>query len=334
MYSDSMPNSLYYFLKGIIDYAGLFPPASLSFEETVQNFSQYLRSDSKWMLANIIIPVSKLRMLDQYADNEISSRHPFPISVLAPGCDTIEEFQNLTDHVLGEISRLNHSLTDLIHTTSFEVKLPLEVVEAADPELVEELLNETTIRFEQRYKAPCKLFYELSAGSNIESYSEPVFQALAAQNEIIKEENFEQTHFTGFKLRTGGVNSEDFPSAETVALVIRLARKYKVPLKFTAGLHHPVRHFNESVQTKMHGFFNVFAAGMLSYTHDFDLHQVKEVLLEEDPAVFRFDDDGFAFHDYRIGNKEIEELRSSVLISFGSCSFDEPLDDLKQLGLI
>ena len=43
-------------LEGIIDYAGLYPPASLDLQSVVHNWSEFLQSDDNWMLARLIIP--------------------------------------------------------------------------------------------------------------------------------------------------------------------------------------------------------------------------------------------------------------------------------------
>jgi hypothetical protein len=105
-------------------------------------------------------------------------------------------------------------------------------------------------------------------------------------------------------------------------------------MKCTAGLHHPIRHYADSVQTKMHGFFNVFGGAMLSYAHDLSDEQLMEVVREEDPEHFSFTSEGFQWKNFTVPVHEIAELRKSALVSFGSCSFDEPREDLEQLELL
>ena len=61
-----------------------------------------------------------------------------------------------------------------------------------------------------------------------------------------------------------------FPSPEQVAFVMAACRDRNLPLKFTAGLHHPVRMYRDEVQTKMYGFLNIFVAGMLAHTQNLD----------------------------------------------------------------
>jgi hypothetical protein len=138
----------------------------------------------------------------------------------------------------------------------------------------------------------------------------------------------------GLKLRCGGLEPSAFPSPEQVAFVITACRDALVPLKFTAGLHHPLRHYDEGVKTKMHGFLNVFGAGVLAHRHRLDEEQVRAIIADEDPTHFVFDDDCFRWKDYAATVGEIRLARQLAVTSFGSCSFDEPRDDLRTLGLL
>ena len=137
----------------------------------------------------------------------------------------------------------------------------------------------------------------------------------------------------GLKLRTGGVTSEAFPSPEQIAWVITEVREAGVPMKCTAGLHHPIRHFNSSVNTKMHGFLNVFGAGVLAFANGISQAQIQSILEDEDPANFIFDEAGFEWRGLRVANSAMMRARQSIT-SFGSCSFDEPREDLRSLGLL
>lgn len=83
----------------------------------------------------------------------------------------------------------------------------------------------------------------------------------------------------GFKLRTGGVTAGAFPSPEQIASgAITEVREAGIPMKCTAGLHHPIRHFNQSVNTKMHGFLNVFGAGVLAFANGISQAQIQSIL--------------------------------------------------------
>ena len=108
----------------------------------------------------------------------------------------------------------------------------------------------------------------------------------------------------------------------------------QIPLKFTAGLHHPVRNYDPGVRCHMHGFLNVFVAGVLSHALGLDIHDIRGVLDEIDPRQFTFTEDSLGWSEAAAAIDEVELARRSRVISFGSCSFDEPREGLKDLGLL
>jgi len=108
---------------------------------------------------------------------------------------------------------------------------------------------------------------------------------------------------------------------------------HQVPIKFTAGLHHPIRQYRDEVQTKMHGFLNVLGAAVLAAEHKWDAHQTAAMLEDESAESFSFDDEFFAWHEWKIDIKRLKDRRKFVT-SFGSCSFDEPREDLRALNFL
>jgi hypothetical protein len=137
----------------------------------------------------------------------------------------------------------------------------------------------------------------------------------------------------GYKLRTGGVTADAFPSSVQIARAILASTKYHVPIKFTAGLHHPIRKFRDEVKTEMHGFLNVLGAGVLSAEHHWDEAQMIEMLEDQRSQSFEFHDTVFAWREWEITLDRIKARRKFVT-SFGSCSFDEPREDLRALNLL
>jgi hypothetical protein len=167
------------------------------------------------------------------------------------------------------------------------------------------------------------VFFESSSGEDWQPRAENLIRALRKLKD----------RHVGFKLRTGGVTADAFPSIEQVAWAITTVRDAGVPIKCTAGLHHPIRHYNESVQTKMHGFLNVFGAGVLAEAHGLLQAQIQSILEDENPENFTFDENGFTWKGLRVATSEIATSRLFTT-SFGSCSFDEPREDLRNLGLL
>ena len=138
----------------------------------------------------------------------------------------------------------------------------------------------------------------------------------------------------GAKLRCGGVTPEAFPSCERIAGFIDNCRRLGLPLKCTAGLHHPVRHQSVDPPAMMHGFLNVFGAGILAHALGAGPKVLTACVAETDPAAFSFSDEMFSWRDHQVTAEALEQARGSFLSGFGSCSFAEPRDDLRGLGLL
>ena len=83
----------------------------------------------------------------------------------------------------------------------------------------------------------------------------------------------------------------------------------------------------------MFGFLNVFVAASFALAGSSEA-VVAELLQEHDPNALRFTQDGLAWREHALTLEQLLEARSSFAISFGSCSFREPVDDLHALALL
>ncbi|MDZ7716690.1 MAG: hypothetical protein U5J95_10805 [Balneolaceae bacterium] len=319
-----MNSSLQVFMNGIIDYAGLFPPAQLSLDTSIHNFARYKKGEDADMLSRFIIPASQLHRLEDYGNELFKADPPFDFSVLGKGTEMIADFGDAIEDVIENCEAFNNAHGDTVTTELLEMKLPKEAAFSNDVNLIVDLLNRNAERFAENPQTPSCIFYETIWEENWKNDIQTALKAIEQHNESIEGDD-ESYRYAGFKIRCGGVEAHMFPSAEQVAFALNKAREYNVAIKCTAGLHHPVRHYNDSVQTRMHGFFNVFGGAMLAYAHNLSDEELVEILIEEDPAQFSFTDKGLSFDDYFIPTKEIEELREVALISYGSCSFEEPI---------
>lgn len=114
------------------------------------------------------------------------------------------------------------------------------------------------------------------------------------------------------KVRCGG---ERVPSAGELGRFLRACREAGVPFKATAGLHHPLARHGS------HGFLNVLAAFVFADEAALDGH------VELDERALRWD-------GREAGPDELERGRREGLVAIGSCSFSEPVDDLRDLGVL
>jgi hypothetical protein len=141
------------------------------------------------------------------------------------------------------------------------------------------------------------------------------------------------------KLRTGGVVPEAIPDPGDVARFIGACVAAGVSFKATAGLHHPVR--GEQALTYepggpravMHGFVNVFAGAALAQAGA-SLAELEALLSEGEPSAFRFEPDGLRWRGRVLPADALARARRELSLSFGSCSFAEPVADLRTLGVI
>ncbi len=138
------------------------------------------------------------------------------------------------------------------------------------------------------------------------------------------------------KIRTGGITPEVFPEPSFVAAFIEACAKSGTPFKATAGLHHPLRCFHALTYSAngpsgwMYGFLNVFLGAILTRKGV----DIAPLLVEQSPEAFSFDAEQIAWRGCAARLEEIEKARREFAISFGSCSFEEPVDDLKTLHLL
>ena len=266
------------FLQRLIDYAGLFPPASLDMTAAAENYRRNLAQRHSWMLGRFVVPFAASR--DDIADKNLS--------ILA----TPEELIQPKSPPPAE--------------SVFEVKVR-DASQIADV----------------RKALPIQTIYIEAVGGK---WSPGFFDAIAEAK-------------ARAKIRTGGITAADFPSAHDIATFAANCKRVSVPWKATAGLHHPFRGVHrltyepDSASAPMHGFVNVFLAAALIHSGG-DGSAAIDLLNEEDPAAFAFDDGGVTWREFRLSTDQIKAARERFAISFGSCSFAEPVSDLQKFGLL
>jgi hypothetical protein len=128
------------------------------------------------------------------------------------------------------------------------------------------------------------------------------------------------------KVRTGGLTAESIPPSEVLADFLCAAASRRMAFKATAGLHHPIR-------AAMHGFVNVFVAAAFAW-HAAERGVVLDVLNDGDAGSFQFLDGELRWRGRSVTTVEIASARRDFAHSFGSCSFVEPVADLRALGLL
>ena len=300
--------SLQAFLTSSIDYAGMFPPCSLALEPALQNHASYVRSPEAWMLNTFVLPVQQFNSARALLSN-FDPLHPLRVTALGPKTANMDSFLDALEDADLAIRSFSKYGVDLVSIAQLEMFLP-DDVEQVCLKKAKEIIGDLPV------------FWEAPPDK-----AEKTIASLAKHNSDQDVATF------GYKLRTGGVTADAFPTSAQIARALVKAGTHQLAIKFTAGLHHPMRQFREEVKTKMHGFLNVLGAAVLAAEHQWDANQAAMMLEDEDAESFSFTDDFFAWRDWKIDTEWLKSRRTFVR-SFGSCSFDEPRDDLRALNLL
>jgi len=247
--------SLRVLLTHLIDYAGLYPPASLPIAEVAARYESYAASADGWILNRLVLPAAHL------AEVKPSWRVAL-----------------LVDRDPGAVPTA---------IEAFETRLPRRL---SLPTYCETPLNEVP--------------YEAYA-----------------------------------KVRTGGLTPDAIPSSRALGEFIFEAARRPNAFKATAGLHHPIRseraltYATDSPRGVMHGFLNVFLAAVFAW-HGADYPRIAAIVDETDPCAFEFLDGEVRWRGNLVTTEQIARARRDFAHSFGSCSFEEPIADLRQLRLL
>ena len=291
-----IPASLRTLLSELVDYAGLFPPAKLDMAVTVANYANYLGGDDAWALGRLIVPATRLDEFEQHAEPHLPTGGDDPPWQLTAlvGYDSLDD----------DLRRLA-AFNDTHAGRARILVIELRAASADDIDLALDRIPDHIFPF-----------FEIAVNDDPRG----LIAAIAGSD-------------AGAKVRTGGVAASAYPSPEQLARFIAASASAGVPFKATAG-HHPLRHFSEAVGTDEFGFLNVFTAGILARTTTIDEHGLAAVLVDESPEAFDFGDEQLSYGNRALGVDAIRDAREKFAISYGSCSFTEPLADLRSLNLL
>ncbi len=327
-------SALHALMEGIIDYAGLFPPARLSLGETVREYARHLAGPQAWLLGRLVCPTAKFPELDEFKAEIIAPsarKNPWRISALGRGGKDVESFVS----GLVEDARAMRELADRfdrrVIADAIETRLPDALLTGDDDSALVDVVRGAV---EAMRSAPNKvsIFLEVPFAGDWARNVERVTRAVASVRDSMPSDD--KVGAIGLKIRTGGVTADLIPSVEQAATFIAACVASDIPFKATAGLHHPIRHHSNEIGAKMHGFLNVFSAAVLARVDALPARTLIDILEDEDVGHFRFDDHGLGWGDRSVTVEQVRAARRESAISFGSCSVTEPVEDLTSLGLL
>jgi hypothetical protein len=289
------PHALHALLEGIVDYAGLFPPANLSLEKALQNYSEYRAGPHAWMLGRFIVQALRLPDVAGLLPRLVRNESLWKISALIKDFDSDMEL----------VAKFNRESGKFATVDSVELA----------PELCRKVEMVPSGVFHEYF-----IYFEIPLDASVERLHEIAQKGARA------------------KARTGGVRPEAIPPASALASFLVNCVSTRTQFKATAGLHHPVRsqrpltYEPHAAKGKMHGFLNLMIAmGFALSGEPVDL--IRDVLSDEDASSFSLSDVEARWKQKMVPVASLQKNRE-LFVSFGSCSFDEPIEGLISLGWI
>ena len=278
-------------LAGIVDYAGLFPPAGLDMRAAVRNYASYLAEPDHWMLGRFVLPVTRLNEFERER-LEAGGEACWRLSALL-GADALDDLDRI--HAFNA----EHASRAMIDTVEGKLSTREDIArtaEAAKPDL--DLFVEIPLDGD-----PSALIAAVrDAGVKAKMRTGGVTAAQIPPAQAV-------VRFMRTCLDAG------VPFKATAGLHHPLRAEYRLTYEADAPLG------------TMFGYLNVFvAAAFLSNgASDDDAIQILE---ERDRSAFDLGDDVIRWRGRTLDASAVRNIRERVATSFGSCSFREPVDEL------
>jgi hypothetical protein len=285
-------------LSELFDYAGLYPPAALPMPEAVAAYARHQASPHAFMLGRLIVPAPRLGEVlaaQQHLLGGIPPAVPWRLSVGAGPYDTPALRAFAADQAAWAV-------VEALETRASTA----EQVQA----MVAGLPQGPTI------------FVEIPTTGDLEALLSAIHTAGACA-----------------KVRCGGLDPAAFPSSAELAGFVAACVRHGVPFKATAGLHHPLRSVHsmnmrpDGACATMHGYLNLLIAVALLGAHE-SVAVAEDVLESTSWSELAVVPDAITWRGRRLTAAELQAARQRLALSIGSCSFDEPVDDLCAQGLL
>ncbi|HEY4322078.1 MAG TPA: hypothetical protein VGM77_12995 [Gemmatimonadales bacterium] len=280
----------------IVDYAGLFPPASCSMEQAVKQYDEYRKSTDRWMLGRFVVAAIRLEEMTEVVTRlgiQPNPDDPWRLSVVMGAL------------IADELARI----------AQFQAAWQGRGIIADSVEYRVSSVGQVRVVAEQ-IPAHFRRFFEVPLATLPDGLVGEIGLAGAFA-----------------KIRTGGTTADLFPTVPDLVRFLGEAARHKVPFKATAGLHHPLRggypltYDVHSEHVLMYGFVNLLLA-TAEFIRGGEDETAEAILDEQFARVFVRDGADIRWRGVRFTAQELAVAHQQLFLGFGSCSFREPVDEL------
>jgi hypothetical protein len=296
----------------LIDDASLFPPAGLAMRDALRAHARHAESAYAFVGGRFVAPASRL---DELAATRAPDERPDLAVVLDAA--SLGAKGNVIRADLARVQRVREAG---VAVSALEFRIP-------GPALGADALNAVLEEVAAGWPSdPIAVWYEPGYYGGWTTPPEVALAAVAAARESAP-----ANVTLGAKLRCCGSTPAQVPEVADVVAFLVAAHTCGVPWKATAGLHHPMRSTVDGVAA--HGFLNVFIAGILLHAGALEVALLDDLLAEEDARAFQVDPLHVGWREALVGSDAVTAARAHC-VGFGSCSFDDPVNGLRELGLL
>ena len=288
----------------LVDYAGLFPPASLDMVDAVDVYRAARRSDARWVAGRFLCPASRLEELASVLLTSFTAgEDPWEIGVIvdAGQGEGVSAAQNF-----------HAEMQPAAIVASTEAR-PGDAAPATITVLVDSLLS---------IQPEVVPFVEVIPPRPFGAQIAAVEAALAEHGRV-----------GGVKIRCGGPTASLFPDPTTVASFILAATNAQLPFKATAGLHQPIRHYDAELGTWHHGFVNLLVAAAAAEAGH-GIETLTTIVADADPEAFTISTAFITWRELSIPGPAMRRVRTRGFVAYGSCDFFEPIEALADLSFL
>jgi hypothetical protein len=283
-------------LAGVVDYAGLFPPARVSMAEAVEEYAAARQGADAWMLGRFVLPATRLA---EFAAARPAAGGPAPVWSLSAIVGAVSEGDRDQVRQFNRESARHGAVVDTVESR------PLT------PDGIDWLA--------ETFGAGFEVYVEVTPGPDAVAWLERVkARGLCA------------------KVRTGGLTAQAFPSPDALVAFLDAVVRIGVPFKATAGLHHAVRgayrlgYEPDAASAPMYGYLNVLLATAALGAGQ-PAAVARDLLTRDDTSDLVFSADAVQWGGAAFAADGLGRVRTRHLVSFGSCSFREPSGEYRAL---
>jgi len=279
-------------LEGLIDYAGLYPPAALDMPSAVHNYLAYREQKHAFALGRFIVDAARLDELRVNAGSSISKMR---LSVIVPAV--------VEPHILSALS---------------DPEFPIESTETKgdQPLTIARICEKLPFNLE-RY---CEIPMQTACSGTVDAIASVGARAKLRMGGVVAEA-FPPTEHVIHKLRILADRRVAFKATAGLHHPIRSPH----PLTYSA--HSPTATMHGFINLLCAAAMVHFGVS----NQDVLDQDVAAVLEDQPPHAFRASPGSLGWRGFEWTTDQVREVRQ-FFTSFGSCSFTEPIHDLEVLG--